>query len=415
MNKKRIDGIKLNKNTSAKILTHKNFAPLDEEIIENQQKSRKNKPLKIIFIGIIVLAALVYFGHLLSKAVISIEKAQVSFTFSNDLVLANQSSQSYLPFTVVEVTDTYHEQVVPDVLNSKAEKARGSIIIYNNGYSKSKISLRKGTVFIANNNIRFVSDTAVTLPGYTLDDAKQIVPGQVIVKITAEKVGSSSNIGNADLTLSNYQKSKTKIYARTNEPISGGADQMAFGLSEDLKKTISDKIDQDLKKSLFIKAGAEIPGEYVLYLDMFTFTPKSLVISGTPQSLDVSKEASLIAYVFKRKDIETVIQKRLNLELPQNPQFLGIEDLDVKIVTLPKDLKNPESLELNFSGNGQVVSYINTSDLIKQVKNKKVSEVKNLLSSNPGIQSFNVKIIPGFMWVMPKVSNRIKIVDIKNN
>ncbi|MDQ5928670.1 MAG: hypothetical protein QG594_445 [Bacteroidota bacterium] len=402
------------KNASVKILAHKNFTPLDEEIVDVERKDRKGKVFTIIIVFIVAVLGLLYLGHLFSSATVYIEKAVAPFSFSNTVITANQSETSELPFTVVEVTDTHHESIVPDMLNSSPKKATGSVIVYNSN-SKSKISLKKGTTFIADNNIRFVSDTAVTLPGYTTDATKQIIPGQVIVKITAEKTGSASNIGNADLTLANYQKQKTKIYAKTNEIISGGADQMAYGLSDTLKKSVSDKIDEALKKSLFIKAGAEIPSEYILYLDMFVYSPKTLIISGTPQTLDVSKEASLIAYVIKKQDIEKLIKNRLQTEPPINPQYLGIENLVVKMVATPTDLINPQTLQLSFSGEGKIVSYVDTTGLSKNLANLNIQNAKKMLSNIKSLKSYEIKIKPSYTWLMPKSSQRIKIVDVNNN
>jgi hypothetical protein len=402
------------KNVPVKILAHKDFTPLDKEIVNVERKDRKSKIFTITSVFVVIIFVVLYLGHMFSSATINIEKATAPFSFSNTVITANQSETSELPFTVVEVTDTHHESVVPDMLNSSPKKAVGSVVVYNSN-SKSKVNLKKGTIFIANNNIRFVSDTAVVLPGYTTDTAKQIVPGQVIVKVTAEKTGSASNIGNADLTLSNYQKQKTKIYAKTNEPLAGGADQMAYGLSDTLKKSISEKIDEALKKSLFIKAGAEIPSEYILYLDMFVYSPKNLIISGTPQTLDVSKEASLIAYVIKKQDIEKLIKSRLNIEVPTNPQYLGIEDLTVKMVALPIDLINPQTLQLSFSGSGKIVSYVDTTDLSKNLSNLNIQQAKKLLSNIKSLKSYDIKVNPGYTWLMPKNSKRIKIIDVNNN
>lgn len=420
MKKPKIEDIKINSSsdvdnkTSVKILSHKEFAPLDEEIIESKQKDKKNNILLIIGISLVAISIFFYIGHMFSTSIVEIKKTKVQYSFSNELIIANQSETSQLPFTVVEVTDTHHESVVPDLLNSSPKKATGSVIVYNS-HSKSKINLKKGTVFIANNNIKFVSDASAVLPGYTIDTAKQIIPGQVIVKITAQNQGGASNIGNSDLTLANYQSQKTKIYARTNELIAGGADQMAYGLSEGLKTSISGKIDEALKKSLFIKAGAEIPDDYILYIDMFTYNPKNLIIAGTPQTLDVSKEASLIAYVIKRKDIEKLIKTRLSDTEPENPQYLGLGDLKVSMASLPTDLKNPQTLSLNFTGSGQVVSYIDTTDLAKKLTKLKVRNAKKLLESIQSLESFKISTRPSFMWLMPKNSNRIKIIDVTNN
>ena len=401
-------------NVPVDILSHKDFAPLDEEIIEVQAKDRRKTILTIVGISTTLVFLFFYVGHIFSTATVEIKKSRADFKFSNTVILANQTTTSELPFAVVEVTDTHRESIIPDVVNSSPKKAVGSVVIYNS-HNKSKINLKKGTVFIASNNIKFVSDTAVVLPGYTLDSAKQIIPGQVIVKITAQNQGSASNIGNADLILANYQSQKAKIYARTNEVIAGGADQMAYGLSDELKKSVSSKIDEALKKSLFIKAGAEIPDEYILYIDMFVYSPKNLIISGTPQTLDVSKEASLIAYVMKRKDIEKLIKSKLEITEPANPQYLGIENLEVKLVSLPTDLKNPQTLQLNFTGEGQVVSYIYTTYLSKQVSNLRVKNAKRLLASIPSLESYKIAIKPNYLRIMPKSSKQIKVIDVYSN
>lgn len=412
---KKINDIKINPNDTAKILGHKDFAPLDEQIVEVEERSKKSKVFKIATFGILGLIVVFYLAHFFSSATISIQKKRVPYAFSNTLVVASQSEGGELPFAVVEVTDTHHEQVVPDTLNSSPKKATGSVVIYNNGYTKSKTTIRKGAVLTAPNNIKFTTDETVTLPGYTIDTNKQIIPGQVIAKITAQKTGASFNIGNADLVLDKYLKSKAKIYARTNEPIAGGADQMAYGMSETLKASVSSKIDEALKKSLFIKAGAEIPNEYVLYVDMFNFEPKSLIISGTPQSLDVSKEASLIAYVFKKRDIERLIETRLGVKPPVNPRYLGLEDLVVKLASKPSDAKNPQTIDVNFTGQGEVISYVNTTDLSARLKSLNIRKAKKVISEIESIESYQINIRPKIMWLMPKNSHRIKIIDVKAN
>lgn len=416
MKKTNINDITLDSETviSTKILAHKDFTPFDEEIIQVNKKSKKNKVFVIIALVAILAILFFYIGHTFSSAVVSIQKTRVPFEFSSTAITANQSDSGTLPFTVVEVTDTHHESVMPDMINSSPKKATGSVIIYNS-YSKTKINLKKGSVLIANNNIRFLTDQAVVIPGYTTDANKQILPGQVIVKITAEKQGSAANIGNADLILNSYQKQKAKIYARTNEIISGGADQMAYGLSDTLKKSISEKIDDALRRSLFIKASAEIPSDYLLYPDMIIYNPKSLVIAGTPQTLDVSKEASLIAYVLKRQDVQQIIQNKLSNQMPINPQFLGIEDLSFKLISTPNNLLDPQTLELSLTGKGQVVPYVNTTELAKQLSSLKIKDAKKLLSSIQSLQSYDISVKPTFVWLMPKNSKHIKVIDVNNN
>lgn len=402
-------------NLDVRILSHKDFVPLEDEIIHSK---KINKRKRFIIVLLLIVSSLFFFvlmSHLFSKATIFIEKETVPFKFSNTVITAGQSIESKLPFTVVEVTDTYHEQVVPDVLNASAQKATGSVVVYNT-YTKSKINFKKGTVFLtSNNNIKFVSDNSFVLPGYTMDANKQVIPGQVVVKIVAQKTGPEYNIGDADLTISNYQNRKDKIFARTVETISGGTNQMAFGLSDELKKNIAERIDTDLKRSLYIKAEAEIPSDYILYEGMMIYTPKSLVTTGTPQTLDISREATLIAYVLKKEDVQRNIKDRLQIKEPSSPQYLGINELSVKLITEPKNLKNPEILDLNFTGEGKVVSYINTTDVSKKLKGLKISEAKELINNLDGIKNYTLTIKPGFLWLMPKNSSKIKFIDVNAN
>lgn|SRR5574343_171211 len=401
------------KNIDVRILSHKDFVPLGEEIVQEKKRDKKKQIIMLSTLGTLTIVLFFFVSHVFSKANIFIEKNTIPFEFSNNVVVANQSTESNLPFTVVEVTDTYHESVAPDVLNASAQKAKGAVVVYNS-YTKSKINLKKGSVFIAANNIRFISDTAVTVPGYTIDANKQIIPGQVMVQITAEKTGSASNIGNADLVLANYQKQKAKIFAKTTEVIAGGSDQMAYGLSENLKKTMSESIDADLKKSLFIRAEAEIPDEYILYPDMMIYTPKNLVVAGTPQTLDVSKEASLVAYVLKKKDIEKLIQNELKISEPIKPQYMGIDELSVKLVSKPENVLNPESLTLNFTGSGKIVSYIDTTDVAKSLSGVSKNKAQKILSEVTGLTNYTISINPKYIWFMPRNSNRIKIIDVNN-
>lgn len=401
------------KNIDVRILSHKDFKPLGQEIYQEKKKTKRNKLLIGSLFSIVIFLSFIYFSHLFSSAEIFIQKTSQDFSFSNEVIETSQSPESVLPFTVVIVDDVHHESVVPDILNSSAQKAKGKVTIYNS-HSKSRISLRKGSVLIANNNIRFITDQSVTIPGYTTDQNKQIVPGKVDVSITAQNTGSNYNIGNADLTLSNYQKQKDKIYARTIETISGGADQMAYGMSESLKKTISEKIDFELKKSLYIKAEAQIPDGYLLYKDAMIYSPKNLVVSGTPQTLDVSREASLIVYLLKREDMEKLIKEKSKSDNIVSPQYLGLENLSVKLTSNPQNPINPENISLNITGNGTIVSYINTTELAKNISNINKIKASKTLSETQGILSYEINIKPSYLWVMPKNSNRIKIIDVNN-
>ena len=412
--KNRFNDVKIeSKNIDVRILSHKDFQPLGQEIYQEKKKTKKNKTIFFTIASFVFLIIFLYSSHLFSSANVLINKNTTNFEFSNEVINISQSTESILPFTVVKVDDVHHESVVPDVLNASAQKAKGKVTIYNS-HSKSRINLKKGSVFIANNNIRFVSDQAVTIPGYTTDSNKQIVPGKVEVAITAQNTGSISNIGNADLVLSNYQRQKNKIYARTIETISGGSDQMAYGMSESLKKTISEKIDSELKKSLFIRAEAEIPDDYILYKDMMIYEPKNLVIAGTPQTLDVSKEASLIAYVVKRKDIERLIESKIKDQKIFSPQYLGIDELSVKPLSEPENTINPELIAVNITGSVKIVSYVNTTELAKNISNITKQKAHKTLSEVKGISNYDIQIRPRYLWLMPKNSNRIKIIDVND-
>jgi hypothetical protein len=121
--------------------------------------------------------------------------AVASQEWSQDLVLTAKTGSTVLPAELV--TSELEETITFNATGTKdlGEKARGSVKIYN-GSSTSAQTLPAGTVISAN-NLNFVTDAAVTVPGYTQESGKSPVFGSATVQVTAEKAGADGNVANA--------------------------------------------------------------------------------------------------------------------------------------------------------------------------------------------------------------------------
>lgn len=80
MKKVKINDITLNNGenitskTSVKILSHKDFAPLEEEIVEVQERGKKGRVFTIISVLILIALLFLYIGHIFSSATVEVKR-----------------------------------------------------------------------------------------------------------------------------------------------------------------------------------------------------------------------------------------------------------------------------------------------------------------------------------------------------
>lgn len=151
----------------------------------------------------------------------------------------------------------------------KETKAHGTIRVYNENSTQSQ-ELVANTRFISEDGKLFRLQTAVSIPGGTMDGRK-LIPGTLDVQVTAAEPGPEYNIGASKFSLPGLVGSAayTKIFGESLRAMSGGASrEVAVVTEEDISKA-EDELVAALKIQAMESLLAKVPPQFQVLQDSF--------------------------------------------------------------------------------------------------------------------------------------------------
>ena len=144
--------------------TNKQYRPLEDDIFE-EKRSAKRTVWLWMFVMIVIIVGGVYLWHKYAYATVTVRTQQVPYAFTNTPFTAVRSSNDSdgTPFEVMVVEDVYKQTVTYGTKNVATKKSRGTILVQNSASSK-KIALKKGSVAVSNNNMRYIVLNGASIP-----------------------------------------------------------------------------------------------------------------------------------------------------------------------------------------------------------------------------------------------------------
>ncbi len=401
-----------------KSTTSKPYRPLEKDIFDERRHNKKTIWLWLFFM-VTIIAGGVYLWHMYAKATVTIRTKQVPYAFTNTPFTATRSSGNNetdgTPFEVMVIEDVYKQTITYGTKNLTTKKSRGSILVQNNANPK-KITLKKGSVSVGSNGMRYVVLNGATIPGYT-KKGTIIIPGSTEVVIEAEKNGVEYDTTSSTFTFPNYTSKSNLLTAKTlGLGIVGGANGNMYTMTDDEVNTITKDIQESAKNKIFIKANAEIPPGYRIYKNAVVYKADPIInIKESPTAVrDISQNTTLTAYLFRDRDIEKYIFTHSEHSL-QEPSYSvsGIEQSDIVLTTTPTDPKNTTTLSLQFTGNGIITWSVDLKELQKALSGVRKDSVDTIFSGFKTIDSATVTTNPWFERNLPLDLKRIRM-DIQN-
>lgn len=271
------------------------------------------------------------------------------------------------------------------------EKAKGEVTLYNFD-DKDKV-FSKGTI-IQLDSLKFTTDDEVKVAASTLaSDASAKLPGKSKVKVTAQDIGTESNL----------DKSKRFKIADLSQSIYFAMNDAAFtGGTRKTVRTVSSRDQEDLKASLLQKAKDQQKQEIlktqnklVTLLDsLMDFQLADIKFSKElgEEGENLSLQAKVIAkyYYFDTALMTAVLKKEVEKDVPAG-YALENKNLTFKIISATKD-KTGLTIQLNLKAKG--TKKIDTKSVMTQIRGKQVSSVESLLKSEYGAKSSNINVVP---------------------
>lgn len=403
----------LSKNTGSS----KQYRPLETDIFEEKKNAKRTVWLWALFM-VAVIAGGVYLWHKYAYATVILRTQEAPYAFTSTpftAVRSGNSDSDTMPFEVMVIDDIYKQTVTYGTKNIATKKSRGSILVQNSASSK-KIILKKGSVAVSNNNMRYVVLNSANIPGYT-KKGTVITPGSAEVMVEAEKNGAEYNVTGANFTFPNYTSKSTLLTAKTiGLGIVRGANGNMYTMTDDEVTAITKNIQESAKNKIFIKANAEIPPGYRIYKNAVVYNaePISNLRESSTAVREISQSTTLTAYLFRDRDIEKYIFTHSEHAL-QEPLYTvsGIDQTDIKLNSQPTDPKNTTTLSLQFTGNGIITWSIDKNALLTALAGVNKKSTETIFAGFKTIDTATITTNPWFERTVPIDTKRIH-VDIQN-
>lgn len=390
--------------------------------VHNLSKKKINYRIFLwVFIFLATLVGVYYLFDFFAVTKVSINAKEEPFSFQNENFTATKGVYNTLGYELMIVDATEKKNVVLTETKTEDQKAKGKVVIYNE-YSTKPQKLSINTKLIDTNNLVYLIDQAVSIPGYTKVSGK-IIPGSVSVSITAQAVGDKYNGEPRDFAILGFSKTPkyTKIYVRSDGPITGGSTGLVYILSAQRQGELLGELKINLKDKLTKKIKAQVPPEYMLYdgsLEYSLDSDKINFLESKTAETVVVLTGKVYAPIFKEKNLEqflvNYIQKDgVNSEL-ENVSVEGLKNLVYAPTSVGQLSKDISKINFSLKGDGKLLWHPNIESLKAKLSDLPKENFTNIISEDIGIESANLKIIPVWKHSLSKNPSRIHI-KVTNN
>ncbi len=374
------------------------------------------KPMYIAILALAVVTGLYFLSIHFGRATVYVTPKVESFEFKDKAFTAERTNPNGLGFEVMIVSNTLKKDATFTDSKQVSTYAKGAVNIYNS-FSKTPQKLLIKTRLADDENHIYFTDSAVTIPGYTMSGTK-IVPGSVSVTVTAEKTGSLYNGDPRDFVLVGFKGTAKadKIYARSKGPLTGGASGLVYMPTAVEKGALSTAVSIDMRSKLEKDIIAQVPPNYILFPGSMQFRTdfNPDTISSPTSAAKVDASGSVSAIIFKEKDLEKAIIRQVNPSITTS-QMDEVTVPELKNLTFKisdtTGLISKQTTIANFTltGTGSLLWHPNSQNLISKLQGIKKADVQNVFATDPGISSARVMLMPPWQGTLPKNPIHIKI------
>ncbi len=370
---------------------------------------------KIIWAGAVIgiLIILVIIARALPKAEITIVTVKTPWTY-NDSVLAEKSAA--IDSAIVRIPSQIFNQEGKQQLSFPAtgkktvqQKATGKITIYN-AYSSDPQPLVAATRFLAPDGKIFRLTKSVVVTGAKISEGK-IIPSTIEASVIADKSGEEYNIGSVNyFSIPGFQGTPKyqAFYGESKGSMTGGfIGEVAFPTDADVRAG-SAQISENIKKTLTDKIAEQIPKDFKIIDGATKFNLTKLDVStqtDEKKNYSVAAEAQTSVIAFKEADLLAVLETRIENDLKED--YL-IKSFEIAYGKARADfVVGRLSFPIKFDA---IISRtINAEELKEKVKGMAEPALRSLIYALPEVKSAEISLWPFWVSRVPSAIGRIKI------
>lgn len=373
-----------------------------------------NKSILWIFILALLVGGYYLFSTVFFKAKVTVIPKSKVFELKGDSFTS--SKKNNIPFEVMIVEDTLNKDVVLTSSKEVTNKAKGEVTLYNK-YAKTTQKLIAGSFITDEYGKSYKIDTTVSIPGYTVDKAAKLVPGQINVGITSFIAGEAYNGSPKLFSITLYKNTDkySKIYGELKTPLSGGVAGLVYVVDDNEKALILSNVSSS-EDRLLRKLKALVPDGYILFPNTvdFSYDLGESLLSKIPNT-KIDVKGTLKAVIMKKADLSSYLISKLLPDI-SNKERSEILDPDLSVLTfnfVNKDqiiTKEMDNFDFNLVGNITLDWSPNISEIKQLMIGKNKDELPSIFKTDPAISNASVQIIPFWSEKLPDVGEKISII-----
>ncbi len=375
------------------------FSPLERSrpIITYKNDGKSRSRGFVWFIAFVCIVALTLaIGGLFTEARIDITPKTYEGAVDMNLTLPQ----------VKTATKTFtEEQIVPATsVSDKETYATGTVRFFNAGPSKT---IPKGTSIISSSKKEYVTNKAVTVPS-----VKAKVLGQIDVSVTAKVSGSESNNGMDDFVFVTPTKNTTGITIHSVTTITGGAKGQDSIADPAVITAATENLRSKFTRTdvLIKRMSEEIPDTAVVLPVMFPErSPEIVTEANHTDGVHVIAKQTIAIILVDKKDIARKIGDALNAPEGMKLTLENFDGLTVTTNSIAANMPIPDTIQVRITGTAFVKGFVDSNQIIAQVKGLYRKTARNLLSETPEIDTFKITMRPFWRRSLPSSSDDISV------
>ena len=410
------DVVKIKKNVP-NIRVDLNYGHKHQEIKHQEIEKKEIKQsdggsrYRLWFVAMIsVLILLFAVSFLFSGAKITINPKIKNLVLNENLnAIRDSNDANNLSFDVVSISGEETKTIPGGVEKDVAEKAKGTVVIYN-AFNSSPQLLSIDTRLEGTNGKMYKTEKAITVPGMGSNGT----PGSVEVGIYGVEAGAEYNSAPVDFKIFGFKNTPkySKFYARSKGEIIGGLKGKSRQVSDEEKIATINELKTTLQAKLLKKATDQIPSGYILFKDAIFLDDDggSMSIASTDGLVPMTLKGTFYGFLFEEKKLtEKIVKDNIDNYDGSEVYIPNIRDLTFYLANKENiSFKDVTNIDFNLSGSVKIVWKVDEEKLINDVLGKKKKDFNQIMSQYANIDSADLTLKP--IW---KMSFPDKIKDIK--
>ncbi len=362
--------------------------------------------------AVIILAILGFLYLYLPKAIVEVFAKREKFTFVLDVtakkdITSLDTEARVIPAQRLQIKKELSEDFTVTVKGSFSEKARGEITVFNKNAAEqfmipSRFQSKNGNIYWSQRSIRIPAK------------------GSLQIEVLADKVGNEYNLECSkekpcDFTIPAWKGTAnyTTIFAKATGLISGGVAGEGFIVTkEDFQKaeaSLRTKLLAEAQKEL----SSKIPKDFNLLED--TIRSEAMEITSEPAVSGLSKDgkatikgtAHIEAFLIREADLKKLVDVIVKAQIDEKKETKS-DTVSVEYSTTGVNLETSE-VTLHLSASEDVAVLLDIEEMKGKLAGKSESQVRDILSQTPNVQSAEVTLWPFWARRIPERLERIEI------